>query len=69
MFKKLALKFLESKFVKGKLTAAGGIALVASIVNSQYGVDIGPDLTLVVNGVFGAVALAGAVRKVYQAQK
>jgi hypothetical protein len=69
VFKKLALKFLESKVSKGYMTSAGLVTLVASVVNARYGVDIGPDLTLVVQGVSAAVVLFGKMRAVYQAGK
>jgi hypothetical protein len=68
MFKTLALKWLESRFLKGKITYAGIGVAVLPLIAKALGIDVtGPEVDQLVQAIGLAVALAGRVRAAHQA--
>lgn len=67
MFKAFALKFLESKFIKGKLTYLGIAVMLAPLVSYFLGLDVSSDEVGQVLQVIGTVvAVAGRWRALHQ---
>lgn len=69
MFKKLGLKILKSKFIKGHMTWLGVATMLAPLVSQYLGYDAGPDLVNVAHGIGSVMVLVGKARAVYQAQQ
>lgn len=65
---KIAVKFLESKFIKGKLTYLGVAVMLAPLVSYFIGLDVSSDEVGQVLQVVGTlVAIAGRWRALHQA--
>lgn len=68
MFGRIVTKFLESKFIKGKLTYAGIAIVLAPLVSHFIGLDISSDNVNQALEFFGlVVTIVGRLRAAHQA--
>ena len=69
MIKTLALKFLTSKLLKGKLTNLSALSTVVLPLLQAFGIDVvGSEWDAVIAGALALVTIAGKARAVFQAK-